>query len=218
MKTIFIPAKIKSKVNKSKILSLSKELPKEISIAYSIQYKDVAFEIKNILSFGSQRRANGKFTSLSKTHKITKLIQVLGCSKPTFPKNTKAVLLISSGKFHAVSLAIESGLPIYTLEYNQLRKISEKDIESFKKKQKTSYLKFLHADKIGILVSTKSGQQNLKKAIDFKKKTKEKKSYLFISNDIDTREFENFGLNSWVNTACPRLDMNDSSVINVNRI
>lgn len=201
MKTLFIPAKIKSEINTKKIQSL--KLPKNISIAYSIQYKDIAFEIKEILS---------------KTHKVTKLIQVLGCSNPTFPKDTKAVLLISSGKFHAVSLAIESKLPIYTLEYNQLRKISEKDIESFKKKQKVSYVKFLHANKIGILVSTKPGQQNLKKALDFKKRLKEKKSYLFISNNIDTREFENFGLNSWVNTACPRLDMNDSSVINIDKV
>ncbi len=218
MKTLFIPAKIKSKVNKQKILEISKELPKNISIAYSIQYKDVAFEIKNILSFGSQRRANGKFTSLSKKHKITKLIQVLGCSKPTFPEDTKAILLISSGKFHAISLAIESKLPIYILEYNQLRKISKKDIESFKKKQKVSYVKFLSADNVGILVSTKSGQQNLKKALDFKKTLKEKKSYLFISNNIDTREFENFGLNSWVNTACPRLDMENNSIINIDKI
>ena len=203
MKTIFIPVKIKSKVNKSKILSLSKELPKNISIAYSIQYKDIALEIKKILS---------------QTHKITKLIQVLGCSKPSFLRNTKAVLLISSGKFHAISLAIGSGLPIYMLEHNQLRKISKQDIESFKKKQKTSYLKFLHADKIGILVSTKPGQQNLKKANEFKRKLKDKKSYLFISNNIDTREFENFGLNSWVNTACPRLDMENNSIINIDKI
>jgi len=203
MKTIFIPTKIKSKVNKSKIISLSKKLPKEIAIAYSIQYQNVAVKIKNILS---------------KNHNITKLIQVLGCSKPAFPKNTKAILLISSGKFHAISLAIESGLPIYTLEYNKLRKISKEDIESFKKKQKASYVKFLNEDKIGILISTKPGQQNLKKALNFKKRLKEKKSYLFISNNIDAREFENFGLKCWVNTACLRLDIEDSSIINIDKI
>lgn len=203
MKTLFIPAKIKSKANKPKILEISKKLPKNIAIAYSIQYKDIAFEIKDILS---------------KTHKITKLVQVLGCSKPNFSKNTKAILLISSGKFHAIPLGIETKLPIYILEHNILRKISKQDIESFKKKQKASYLKFLNADKIGILVSTKPGQQNLKKALELKKKIKNKKSYLFISNTIDVNEFENFGLSSWVNTACPRLDMDHSSIINRDKI
>ncbi|MBA7675377.1 hypothetical protein ES703_83610 [subsurface metagenome] len=218
MKTLFIPAKIKSKANKPKILEISKKLPKNIAIAYSIQYKDIAFEIKNILSSGSQRRANGKFTSLSKTHKITKLVQVLGCSKPSFPKNTQAILLISSGKFHAIPLTLEAKLPIYILEHNVLRKISKQDIESFKKRQKASYLKFLNADEIGILVSTKPGQQNLKKALELKKKIKNKKSYLFISNNIDINEFENFRLNCWVNTACPRLDMESNSIINMDKI
>jgi 2-(3-amino-3-carboxypropyl)histidine synthase len=202
MKTIFIPAKIKSKIDKPKIFSLSKKLPKNIVLAYSIQYQDIANEIKNILG---------------KEKKITKFVQVLGCSKPKFSKTTHAILLISDGKFHGVSLAIQTKLPVYVLENNQLTKISKKDIEDFEKKQKASYVKFLNADKIGILVSTKPGQQNLKRALDFRKKLKNKKSYLFLGNNINVNEFENFGLDSWVNTECPRLDMNDNRIINLNK-
>ncbi len=200
MKTIFIPAKSKATLNKSKIKELSKKLPKDLVIAYSIQYQELAFEIKKILA----------------NHNILKIIQVLGCSHPKFPKNTKAVLLIGSGRFHAVSLAYETKLPIYILEKNQLIKISEKDIELYEKKNKASYLKFLNADKVGILISTKPGQENLQRALNLKKKLK-KNSYLFISNAINIHEFENFGLDCWVNTACPRLDM-DSSVINIDKI
>ena len=40
---------------------------------------------------------------------------------------------------------------------------------------------------------------------------------MIISNNINIEEFENFGLKCWVNTACPRLDM-DSNVINMNKI
>ena len=200
MKSIFIPAKLKSEVNKDKVKTLSKELPKNIAIAYSIQYQNIAQEIKNTLS-----------------NKITKTIQGLGCSKPKFPKETQAILLISDGKFHATSLAKETKLPVYLLENNKLNKISKKDIETLEKKQKASYIKFLNEKKIGILISTKLGQQNLKKALEFKKKTK-KQSYLFICNNINPAEFENFGLKSWVNTACPRLDINDNSIIPINNI
>jgi len=203
MKTLFIPAKLKSNINKSKILFISKKLPKNIAIAYSIQYQDTALEISHILS---------------KEHEITKLTQVLGCSKPNFPKNTQAILLIGDGRFHATSLALETKLPIYILENNQLIKISEKEIEILKKKQKASYLKFLNADKIGILVSTKPGQQNLKKALELKRELKDKRAYLFITNTINVNEFENFGLDSWVNTACPRLDMEDVRIVNIDRI
>lgn len=202
MKTLYIQAKRKTNANKAKILELSKQLPKQIAIAYSIQYQNLALEVKTILS---------------KKHKITSISQVLGCSKPKFPKTTQAILLIGSGRFHAVALALETKLPTYILERDKLSKISEKDTESLEKKQKAGYLKFLHADKIGILISTKPGQSNLKKALDFKKQSK-KKSYLFISNEINTSEFENFQIDSWVNTACPRLDMNNSSIVNIEKI
>jgi 2-(3-amino-3-carboxypropyl)histidine synthase len=142
----------------------------------------------------------------------------LGCSKPKLPKNTKSILLISDGKFHAVSLAYETKIPVYLFSMGNLEKIEKKEIETLEKKQKGAYLKFLHAEKVGILISTKPGQENLKKAINLQKKIKNKSSYLFISNNIDTNEFENFQIDSWVNTSCPRMDMNQSSIINIDKI
>jgi diphthamide biosynthesis enzyme Dph1/Dph2-like protein len=198
MKTMFIPAKINSEINTKKISEL--KLPINIAIAYSVQYKEVAEKIKKILS---------------QKHKIISVVQVLGCSSPKFKKETEAILLLSSGKFHAVSLAFETGIPVYILESDNLKKISKEEIDLLNKKKKVSYMKFLNAEKIGILISTKPGQENLEKAIALK--LKNKKSYLFLSNNIDITEFENFGINSWVNTACPRLDF-DSSVINLRNL
>jgi len=200
MKTLFIPAKTKSKINEKKISQL--KLPEKIAIAYSVQFKEIAEKVSKILSA---------------QHKITLMIQVLGCSSPKFPSETEAILLLSTGKFHAVSLAFESGIPVYILEENNIKKILKEEIDSLEKKRKTSYLKFLNAEKIGILVSTKPGQENLEKAISFKSNLKNKKSYLFIGNNIDINEFQNFGINSWVNTACPRMDF-DSSVINLRNL
>ncbi len=199
METLFIPAEAKAEVNYSKIEKISKKLPKSISVVYSIQYKKIAEEIKKILS---------------EKHKITKFTQVLGCSKPKFPKQTKAILLIGSGKFHALSLASEISLPIYILERDKFYKISEKDIDSYKKNKKASYLNFLNSEEAGILVSIKPGQQNLQKALSLKKNLKDKKCYLFLGNNINSEEFENFSIKSWINTACPRLDM-DIRIINV---
>jgi 2-(3-amino-3-carboxypropyl)histidine synthase len=197
MKTLFIQAKINFEINPKKIQSL--KLPKNIALAYSIQYKDVAEKIKQILS---------------KKHKITSFIQVLGCSNPKFSLNTEAVLLISSGRFHAVSLALNSNFPVYILESDNLKKISGEEIENLRKNKKSAYLKFLNSEKIGILISTKPGQENLKRAISLREKLKKKNSYLFISHEINIREFENFDIESWVNTACPRMDF-DSPVINI---
>ena len=198
MKTLFIPAKVNSEVNERKIEAL--KLPESIAILYSVQYQDIALKIKEILS---------------KKSKITEIIQVLGCSKPKFSNETKAVLLISSGQFHAVSLARSTRLPIYILEADRLRKISNEEISAFEKRKQGSQMKFLNSENVGILVSVKPGQENMKKALSLKDKLKNKKSYLFLGNDLNSSEFENFNdIEAWINTACPRMDF-DSSVINI---
>jgi len=206
MRTIFIPAKIKtnSDLDELKILDVSKRLPKNIAISYSIQFVDLARKIKEILS-------------KKEKHKITTFIQVLGCSKPNFPKNTEAVLLIGSGKFHAVGLEFETKIPVYVFNDYKLEKVSEEEVKKLETKQKASYLKFLNSESVGILVSTKPGQENLGKSLKFKQEieSKGKKVYLFIENNINVNEFENFQIDSWVNTSCPRMDMNQGELINL---
>lgn len=204
MKTLFIPAKIKSSVNEKAINEISKKLPKSLAIVYSIQYQDTAKRIKEILS---------------RKHEVTSFVQVLGCSKPNFSKSTKAILLIGSGRFHAVSLAMETNLPVYVLYNNSMTEISNKEIESLKTRKKAAYVKFLNAENVGILVSTKPGQENLKRALELKNSSimKDKNVYILIGNNLSPTEFENFNIDSWVNTACPRLDF-DASVVNIRDI
>ena len=56
------------------------------------------------------------------------------------------------------------------------------------------------------------------KSLELKKKL-DKKSYLFIADNINSSEFENFpDIQSWVNTSCPRMDMNDNRIINYKKI
>jgi len=193
-------------IQKNLNITLSKQeiakLPKTLFLAYSIQYKTLAKSIKQQLQ--------------SNKIKIQKFQQVLGCTKI----NTKLpILLISTGKFHAQNLFLQTPI-LYTLENNKIIKISNKEILRLKAKKKTALIKFLKADKIGILVSTKPGQENLNKAIKLKQKLekKHKQSYIFISNNIDTAQFENFNIDSWVNTACPGLAFDNADIINIDEI
>ncbi len=80
-------------------------------------------------------------------------------------------------------------------------------------------MKFLNSEKVGILISTKPGQENLKKALSLKSNNLNgKKFYLFLGNELPSSDFENFaGITSWINTACPRLDF-DSSVMNMSEL
>jgi diphthamide biosynthesis enzyme Dph1/Dph2-like protein len=202
MKTRFIPVTIKKEPKYEKIGKLIKEIPeKKLALCFSNQFMEVSKKIYE------------KFPE-----KFVYKTQVLGCSNPKFPKEVGGILIVGQGKFHSVSLAYESGLPTYILENNLIKKIKNEEIEKMKKKEKGAYLGYLNAKKIGILVSTKPGQERLKKAMEFKDKIKDKKVYIFISNNIDVSEFENFDIDFWINTACPRMDLVDAPLINLEKL
>lgn len=195
MKLMFIEArKLNLDINKVNLAGL----PSKIFLAYSIQYKEVAEKLKKKL---------GK--------KIKEFRQILGCSEI---KSKYPVLLIGSGKFHAIQLALQ-GNTVYILEGNNVTLLDKKGIEEIKNKRKAALSRFLAADSIGILVSSKPGQENLKRALELKKKLKkkDKEVRIFLADNLDINELENYNIGSWVNTACPALTF-DSRVVNLNEL
>lgn len=104
----------------------------------------------------------------------------------------------------------------------EINKISEKEIENLKTKNKARYVNYLNSKKIGILISTKLGQNRFQEALKLKKQLekKGKEVYLFESNNINLQELENFNIDCWINTACPRLefDFNSNKIINMNEL
>jgi 2-(3-amino-3-carboxypropyl)histidine synthase len=196
--SLYIPA-----IQKNLDIQLSKsqiaKLPTSLFLAYSIQYKELAKQIKYQLQ--------------SNKIKIQKFQQVLGCSKV---KTDLPILLISTGKFHAQNLYLQTPI-LYKLENNKIIKISNKEINKLKAKKKTALIKFLKADKIGVVVSTKPGQKKLKQALSLKQRLKKqnKQPFIFISNHIDINQFENFNIDSWVNTACSGIAMDNPNIINI---
>ncbi len=203
MKTEFISAIIKREPNYEEVVSLvDKKIPeKKLALCYSNQFIEIAKKVGNLLE-----------------GKIIQRVQVLGCSRPKFSKDVKAILIIGQGKFHSVSLAYESKLPTYILEDETIEKVLDEEVSKMEKKEKGMYLKYLNSKKIGILVTNKPGQQRMKKALDFQRGLKDKKSYIFIGNDINTSEFENFQIDCWVNTACPRMDLVEESILNLEKL
>lgn len=203
METLFIPASVKHELNRKKIIALAKNLPEKIAIAYSVQYKNLAFEIKDILS---------------EQLEVLEIKQILGCSENNFSKEIQAILFIGDGNFHVISLLNKRNIPIYIFSGDSLKKLPEKVFEKIELGKKSAYLKFLNSKKIGVLISLKLGQERINDALNLKSKMKNKEAYLFFCNDVNLREFENFPeIECWVNTACPRLDM-DGEVINIRDI
>ncbi len=141
--------------------------------------------------------------------------QVLGCdvsAAERIKSRVDAFLFIGSGRFHPLQIAYATGKDVYCADpYNDIvRIITGKDVEQWRQRTRGAFLKFLSASRIGILVSMKSGQGNMKEAEAFRDST-DKEAFLFLSDTLDFGELENFpDIECWVNTACPRIGYDDT--------
>jgi diphthamide biosynthesis enzyme Dph1/Dph2-like protein len=106
---------------------------------------------------------------------------------------------------------------VFIFNGDSIEKLPEEDIQKFKLKKKTAFMRFLSEQKIGILVSTKPGQFKLKEAMALKEKLKKKgkEAFIFIADTFNLSEIENFNIKSWVNTACPGMFFDSNSIINI---
>jgi|TARA_B100001971_G_C18157463_1_gene519397 2-(3-amino-3-carboxypropyl)histidine synthase len=208
MKTVFIEAKYEGKVELSR--EVIDKLPNKVGLVSTVQFIDKLSLLKN------QFKKNNK--------KIIIAGQVLGCefSKAEKIKNkVDCFLYVGTGGFHPLGLAYTINKPVFV--YNPLTgvldKISEKEVLVYKKRRKGAYLKFLSAKNVGVLVSTKPGQNQMNNALSLKNKLKDKNCYIFIADTIDLNELENFPfIEAWVNTACPRMVEDKVGMINIDEI
>jgi len=201
MKRIYIASKKKFNFSKFDFNQLEEIKEKKIFLCYSIQFRELAEEVRKILG-----------------NRVVQFEQILGCSNPKLNKSVKALLLVGEGGFHSISLNYETGIKTYVFNEAGLKEVSKEEVSKLERREKGAYLNYLNSERVGILVSTKLGQNKIGRAINFKKNLKNKKGYLFIGNEINLKEFENFRLNSWINSSCPRIDLEDNRIINLTKL
>jgi len=186
---------------------LEKELDKikeeKIGLISTLQFLDSLEKAKKFLEEKNKtvKIGKGKFYSG----------QILGCdisSANVIEKEVDAFLYIGSGKFHPLGIALKTKKPVYALdveksEITDLRELKEK----FLKQRYAAIALAKDAKKFGILVSVKSGQLNLELAKKIKNKLEEKgkKPYILIFNEIKPEKLEGLELDCYINTACPRI-------------
>ena len=212
MKTLFIETKRKFKDSDINLSLLDNLKGKTISLAATIQYIDLVPKVKQYLE------SKGKQVIIKQGahHKA----HVLGCNSSAFDKSADILLLITDGKFHAINNAIQLQKPIFVFSGKTIEKITKKEINDHNKKTLTKKKKYLTADKVGLLVSSKHGQ-HIKNIKTIKKQIEksDKKVYVFESDNINTSEFENFPqIKMWINTACFGLARDDMRIINLSDI
>jgi 2-(3-amino-3-carboxypropyl)histidine synthase len=148
--------------------------------------------------------------------------QILGCNTKKAEKiidDVDALLYIGSGRFHPTAL-LKIDKPViianpYTLEISEITK-EERTKDA--KKQKARIMRAIEAQEWGILISNKTGQHNMKKALEIKKRLEDanRNAYLFTGEEINPQRLIGYKIDAWINTACPRIveDEFDKPILN----
>ncbi|MCD4759508.1 2-(3-amino-3-carboxypropyl)histidine synthase subunit [archaeon] len=196
LKTVFVPAKVKG-IKLKPVLDKLKIKEKKIGLISAIQYVDYLEEAKKYLE--------------KKGHKVSVAGQMVGCNVSNALRlKVDVFVFIGSGEFHPLELAkITKEIYFVNPVSEKVSKFSKEELTKLENKLKGKIKKYLMADKIGILVSTKPGQEHLKNAFYFAENCG-KEAYVFLADEIDVNKLEDFNdIKIWVNSSCPRLEGNN---------
>ena len=205
MEIMFVEAKSDLDITLPK--SCLARLPKRLGLLTTVQHAHKLKELKKFLE------ANGKGVILIKGSRSKYDGQVLGCDILRLPKkDLDAFLYIGTGEFHPKELLLTQQKPVFV--YNPSSKkfyqLKAEEIQTLIRRQKGALLKFLSSTNIGVIISTKPGQQSLEQALKLKDRYKGKNFYFLVFDTIDFPSLENFPfIECFINTACSRIGYDD---------
>jgi 2-(3-amino-3-carboxypropyl)histidine synthase len=142
--------------------------------------------------------------------------QILGCNFRAAQIVCDEFLYIGGGMFHPLGAAIATGKKIIAAD-PYLNQAIEVASEKFLRKRGGYIAKAMEAQIFGIIVSTKFGQNRMELGMKLKELAeKHAKQAFIISIDLITQEqLLAFKADAYVNTACPRITIDDAERFNV---
>ncbi len=170
------------------------------------QYMDRAEKAREFLEDKGYEVVDGK-TGL----RTTEPGQVLGCdagAAHNIAEKVDAFVFLGSGEFHPSQVS-ETGKKVYVVDPYE-RKIWVEEPNSLEDEMQAEIARVMkHKDKEkwGIVTSSKKGQ-NYQRAVEIAKEKLEKHGkdvYVFVEDRIFEADYKGYGIDIYVNCACPRM-------------
>jgi 2-(3-amino-3-carboxypropyl)histidine synthase len=183
-----------------------------IGLATTVQHVQTIDLVREILV-----RA-GKTIEVGDARRLPYPGQVIGCdfsNVKSVASDVDAFLFIGGGKFHALGVALATFKPTVIADpYGGISYSLQEEVVKILKQRYASIEEAEHAKVFGILVSMKPGQQHLGEALKIKESVEKmgKVAYLFAIREILPDVLVEFPtVDVYVNTACPRISLDDAS-------
>jgi 2-(3-amino-3-carboxypropyl)histidine synthase len=133
--------------------------------------------------------------------------QILGCCFDAARNTgTGEILFVGTGVFHPLGVRIATGLRTVAFD-PYTGKAEEIDSGRFLRRRSVLVEKARNARTVGIILSAKSGQQRL--TLARRLAALSDRAVLILMTEVSPDELLNFGMDCYVNTACPRLAFDD---------
>jgi len=208
---------IEAKSKLSLKTAVQKALPlleswKRIGLVTTVQHVDKLSEAREILV------RTGKSVTVGDAGRFAYAGQVIGCdygNVNAVAKDVEALLFIGGGRFHPIGVALATSKPTVIADPYEHRAYSvDADVQKIKKQRWTSIRKAKESGRFGILIGLKSGQKRMEKALQVRDKLKKagKKTTLLALREVTPEALMEFPtLSAYVNTACPRIGLDDAT-------
>jgi 2-(3-amino-3-carboxypropyl)histidine synthase len=161
---------------------------------------------------------SGKTVVVGDTRRLSYPGQIVGCDYSnviSIAKDVEAFLFLGGGQFHALGVAISTSKPTVVADPFDDRAFSvDSEAEKIFKQRWASIEEAKKAKNFGVLIGIKPMQKRLEEALVVRKSLEEagKTVYLLAAKEITPEVLMEFPtLEAFVNTACPRISLDDAS-------
>lgn len=198
---LHIHAKAKVDVDLS---SIKEKLVGNVLLFTTIQYVD---QVENM------KKQIGATTIIPKRTHAAFEGQILGCTRLEDEEleGFDSILYVGDGAFHPQA-AVNKELPIlcYNPRTSELKTLDSKYFSQVERRKKVGVSKFYMSNEIGVIITTKFGQARPHFLNKLKKTYPNKNFYGIVFDTIEYSRLEDFSfLECYVNTACPRIGVDD---------
>ena len=140
--------------------------------------------------------------------------QVLGCNYSGDSNEIGHYLFLGSGDFHPIGLVLHTGKPLAILDpyTTEARELNLNSIERTLRQRFGLIMACADVQRFGILIGEKPGQMRRGLALRMKRMLENhgKKGYLLALEHIGPELIDFYPVDAFVNTACPRIAIDDS--------
>jgi 2-(3-amino-3-carboxypropyl)histidine synthase len=185
---------------------------RKIGLATTVQHVQTLDNVKETLLHA------GKTVAIGDAGQMNYPGQVIGCdysNAKSIASDVEAFLFVGGGRFHALGVALSTSKPTIVADPYEKRAFSvDEEARKILKQRWASIEETKKAKTFAILVGLKPGQKRLEEALSIKEKLENngKKTHLLAIKSITPEALMNFPtVDAYVNTACPRLSLDDAS-------